>query len=608
MQRDDGGPAIVLADDGSGYDLRPGDGDFAGSWSRLSPGATALSLAGDIDVLYETLDSYDQVTEIPFEWRDMSSAPGGNVIPAVPFPIKFGNHPVGLQDDIEMFDLSGNIRVHHVGVSEAGETAESKGEVSYWNTRGSMDASGVPVGTDSFGVSVLAAGTLTDPLSTMGRLRVDVLGEAPNREWVIQYHNLTVKKCITDQNLKAQVIFFENSSDIQMNFLEYSNLCGDSSWRPTVGIQYNDLAFTRYEGPISNETSLLFTAEPYDGNLAPVAIEAVAEVVVTHSVEKQVDLAAFFSDPDGDPLTFYLADEGLSPGISINGNILSARTELLANDAGFVERFIYASDGEFAAKMNLRLILQSNSNFPPQLVAELPVPVVYYQDFAQVPLAGYFVDPEGDPFEFIAVQFPEGYTISSNGYFGGGGSSQLATGLHEVKFRVRDRENSSTFTMWFEFRGARANLPPEVVDPIGIVNVEVGKMFRVSLEERFVDPNGDSLFFSFASNPSIPLLLGTIPENLLGGVPSASWLAGSPHNIPLTVWDGTEAIQHDFTVVVTDPSGIASAAQDPSAAPVEEVTVSAPRKSISGGGSFEVWVILFLLILTAMNAGRRATK
>ena len=612
FQRDDGGPAIVLTDDGIGHDLRPKDGDFSGSWSRTTPGLTALSLAGDVDLLTETLDSYNQVTEIPFEWRDMSNAPGGNVIPAVPFPIKFGNHPVGFQDNIKFFDISGTIRVQHIGIAASKATAESLAEVSNWNTRGSLDASGVPVGTSTWAISVLAAGSLIDPLSTEGRLRIDVLGAAPNREWVIQYHNVTVNACPTDQNLKAQVIFFENSSNIQMNFSEYSSLCGDSEWRPTVGIQYNDFAFTKYDGLITSETSLVFSAAAYDGNIAPIANTDVIEAIVKHGITKQIDLAPYFTDPDGDQLSYYLADPGLSPGFSISGSTLTTRMEHFTSSVGFVERYIYASDGEFAAKLNLRLQFESKSNFPPRLQSALPVVVAYHNDFTNVSLSEYFVDPEGDAFVFTPISFPEGYSISDNGYIGGRGSSLLANGEHEVEFEVSDGKNFASFKMTIDRRDERSNLLPELIAPIGTVNAEVGKMFRVSLENRFVDSNGDFIFFSFATNPPVPLSLITLPENMLGGVPDATWLAGSPHTISLQVRDTDfQWITHDFTIAVTDPN----AAQAAPAAPpqsiepaVEEVTVTASRSKNSGGGSVDLWLFAALLLSVLATVRRVAIE
>ena len=607
LQPDDGGTAVILKDDGKGLDRHAKDGDFAGTWSRTTPGTTTLALSGDTDLQIAALDSYDQVTSIPFEWRDMTDADSGPVLPAPPFALRIGNHPAGFKDDIRVFSINGTIRMMHIGMGASNSTARSLGEVVSWNNRGSLSAAGIPAGVDSFLISLLAAPNLSDPLAVGGPFYFLVSGVAPNREWIIEFRDLTFKDCPADQNLRAQIIFFEDSSNIQMNFAEYAPGCGDETRMPGVGIQYNDLAFTRYAGPIGDKTSLLFSASAYSGNHSPVANTDTISAVVHHGTTLNIDLSQYFSDPDGDPLTYWLT---ASPdGVSIDGNTLSANLDFSTTETGFVEDYVYASDGTLAAKANLHLSFENSSNFPPRPIAPLPIPVFYLGESAAFPLQELFFDPEGDPITFDSASLPVGFDLWSNGTLHGAGYSTLPLGLNEIRFRVNDGNHWNDISMTIDLHAARGNLPPQLVTPIGTVNVEVGKMFRVALDDHFRDPNGDPLSFSYAAPyPPFSMPMTNIPEHLLGGVPESAWLVGSPHTIHLRIQDNHGAfITHDFQIAVSNPAAMAATE---SSAPGEQSAASAgtPGNSkSSAGGSADFW-LLAMLFASACCAAVRSSR
>jgi MYXO-CTERM domain-containing protein len=225
-------------------------------------------------------------------------------------------------------------------------------------------------------------------------------------------------------------------------------------------------------------------------------------------------------------------------------------------------------------------------------------------------MADLIVDPEGDAITWVQGSAPPGFAIWQDGTLVGAGNTTLPDGINEISFKVSDGRNTNTIRMNVNIQPDRANLPPEVIKPIGNIDVEVGKMFRIALREHFREPNGDSIHFGYqGSHPFYPGLDHSQLHPLLGGVPDASWLSGSPHTISLRVRDNSHAyIIHNFTITVTDPQSApaTAVAPAPTTAAVDEITVTASSEKKSGGGSIDAWLLAALLLLTLVAVRRRA--
>ncbi len=449
-------------------------------------------------------------------------------------------------------------------------------------------------------ISVMAAPGLDRVLVIHSAPYMQVLGTAPNREWVLEYRDMTFSPCPEQQNLKAQLIFFENSSDIQFNLAEYAPICGDGSKWPVIGIQYNELSFTRFDGPLHDEMSLRFSASGVGGNNAPVVTADTIAHQVTHGEPFSLDLSPYFSDSDGDSLSYYVVD--IPDGVQVVGSQLTGSLDYGETDLGFIERYVYASDGVSAAKANVRLIFDGSRNFPPRPIAPLPEPVFYFGEGAHFPMRDLFFDPEGDEFTFDSQSVSPGFALWENGVLRGAFSSfEGPLGESEISFKVTDGHTVNTVTMTVHVQEDRGNLPPEVITPIGNIQVEVGKMFRIALNDHFADPNGDSIVHSYNSPPPVQLIYGISPEPILGGVPDASWLAGSPHTFSWLARDSNGGnTVHDFQITVSDPNAPASAA--PSDAEVagssamDEVTVVGKKKETSGAGALSPMLLIFFAL------------
>lgn len=599
------GGTVISSDDGTGHDPRANDGDFVGTWSSDQPGVTELTLPDDHKLTLRSLDSYDQITEIPFEWRDTSQATNNGIplLDTPPFPLKLGNLPTGLMTPVLSFSAWGRIEFRHIY-----PLADDPNSGTFPNHRGTLSEYAIPAGKDSFLISVIGAPGLDDRVFATGAFAWrTVQGTAPNREWIFEFRDVTFRDCPADQNLKAQLVFFENSSDIQFNIAEYGPACGDPNKWPVLGIQYNDLAFTRYEGPFQDEMSLVFSASGDNSNNAPVANTDTIKQRGEHGTPIVIDLDDYFFDPDGDPLSYFLTDKPDS--IEINGSILTANLDY--DDVDFfplVEQPLYASDGQLAAKVNLQLSFITKTNFPPRPIGPLPVPTFYRNESAHFPLADLIFDPEGDEITWLTQSVPFGFSLWQNGDLIGVGNPPVPDGINEISFKVTDGYYTNKIKMQVNIQPDRANLPPEVITAIGNVDAEVGKVFRVPLYKHFRDPNGDTVLYSFFVAPApVPAQFHSFPK-LLGGVPDASWLAGSPHTISLRVRDPSGAfIVHDFTITVTDPQGspATAVAPAPTAVAIDEITVTASSEKKAGGGSTDTWLLAALLLLALVAVRRR---
>jgi hypothetical protein len=92
------------------------------------------------------------------------------------------------------------------------------------------------------------------------------LGQAPNREFVIEWHNMAVQANVANSVLTFQVILFEGSNEIlfQYKTLKGSLSSGDSA---TIGVEYNDgysglmYAYNR-RGAVGPGQAIRFTPRP----------------------------------------------------------------------------------------------------------------------------------------------------------------------------------------------------------------------------------------------------------------------------------------------------------------------------------------------------------
>jgi glucose/arabinose dehydrogenase len=159
-----------------------------------------------------------------------------------------------------------------------------------------------------------------------------------------------------------------------------------------------------------------------------------------NSVEGEVvgvDLAPFFSDPDGDQLEF--SASGLPDGLGLSLAGMLSGTLSYAS-AGSHPVLLTVSDGEDEVQAGFTWTV-ANVNRPPVQAEPLPARQDLEFDAIDIDLAPWFSDPDGDELAFSATGLPPGVTLSPAGRLQGV-LAEGSLGEYAVEITVDDGEDA----------------------------------------------------------------------------------------------------------------------------------------------------------------------
>jgi len=282
------GEPLALHDDGKDGDQAVGDGLYTGMFKPTKVGDYTLAFFGTDIVTANIYDSSSWVSyrlshDTTFNYREIDGIDlnaGDDTIHQVksPFPIKFAS-------------MEGGFSVINVSSNGALSVTDDK-----------------HIGWDNYPLpykyltSIIAP--YWDDLTARepgAKLSYAVVGNAPNRELVIEWKNVK-QYSVWDNDITFQVVFFENSSNILFNYLDVDlddNSYGNGS-EATVGVQIGStkaMLVSCDKNSLKNNSSLLFVP-----NTPPVAI-AGPDQIVANNMPITLDGSASY-DPDGDALTY----------------------------------------------------------------------------------------------------------------------------------------------------------------------------------------------------------------------------------------------------------------------------------------------------------------
>ncbi|HYO56956.1 S8 family peptidase [Archangium sp.] len=279
-----GGGTVSLADDGKGMDQVAGDGLYFAQWRPPGAGTYTLTYPSAETLTVTAMDVYRPAEVVPFAWRTITGtslnlADNAVVQVTTPFPVRYGNH---------------------LGFSDAWVSAE--GYLSFTDSRSS--SSNVKPPTTNWGTLVAV---LWDNFHTNaappGHVYHEVLGTAPNREWVIEWReigNYLRRADVPYPTATFQVVFKENSSEVLFNYQDVNFKDGtdanDRGGSATVGLQVISSAatvFSHNTKSLNDKTSLLFRTN------APPVVDVLAAASATVAEGGSLDFTATFSDADG---------------------------------------------------------------------------------------------------------------------------------------------------------------------------------------------------------------------------------------------------------------------------------------------------------------------
>ena len=245
----------------------------------------------------------------------------------------------------------------------------------------------------------------------------------------------------------------------------------------------------------SGDAADLTVPEPDGPNRAPVAVGSIPAVTVAVGETVVVDAAAYFSDPDGDGLSY--AAVSSDPALATVAVAGSAVT-VAGVAKGTATVTVTASDGGGGTAQQAFAVVVPNR--APQVVGFILAVTVAVGETAVVDAAAYFSDPDGDGLSYAAVSSdPALATVA----VAGSAVTVAGVGPGTATVTVTARDGGGG-TVQQAFAVVVPNRAPQVVGFILAVTVAVGETAVVDAAAYFSDPDGDGL--SYAAVSSDPAL------------------------------------------------------------------------------------------------------
>ena len=139
--------------------------------------------------------------------------------------------------------------------------------------------------------------------------------------------------------------------------------------------------------------------EPTDDNQTPTAVGSIPEQMVIAGEIVSLDLTSYFTDPDGDALTY----SATTSAPAVASPTVSGSTLTIAGvSGGSATVTVTASDpGGLAATQNVSVTVE-RPNTAPTTSGTIPAQVIETGEDISFNLAEYFTDPDGDALRFVA--------------------------------------------------------------------------------------------------------------------------------------------------------------------------------------------------------------
>ncbi len=256
-------------------------------------------------------------------------------------------------------------------------------------------------------------------------------------------------------------------------------------------------------------------------------------LVMTVGETVTVDLAPFFSDPDGGILTFAAASSAAGVlSVSLAGNMMTAAGVA----AGTATVTVTATDPDGLTATQSRVATVERANEAPEAVGTIPGQAIAVGQTATIDVVSFFSDPDGDELTYTAASADARVVAASMS-----GSSltvtAVAVGTATVTVTAADPAGL-TAAQSAEVTVEAANRAPEAVGAIPTRTISAGHAVTVDVSAFFTDPDGDELNYEAESSADSVITVGVSGSSL-----TITALAA-----------GTATV----TVTATDPGGLSA--------------------------------------------------
>ena len=292
------------------------------------------------------------------------------------------------------------------------------------------------------------------------------------------------------------------------------------------------------------------TQTPPSQNRAPTAVGSISLPPLQVSgglkgITASVD--SYFSDPDGDALTYSASSSDSSIA---SASLWDASLTVTAVGAGTTTISVTASDsGGLTATQSFSVTVtggtQTPQNQAPTTVSSIPNQTVQIGGNTTVSVDSYFSDPDGDLLTYDATSLDSGTAsvsesgavLTITGVEGGPASTTVITVTASDPDGLTATQ--SFFVTLTTGTGTPQNRAPTAVGSIPAQTVQIGGNTTVSVDSYFSDPDGDLLTYDATSLDS-----GTASVSESGAVLTITGVGGGPASTTV------------ITVTASDPGGL----------------------------------------------------
>ena len=222
-----------------------------------------------------------------------------------------------------------------------------------------------------------------------------------------------------------------------------------------------------------------------------------------------LDISSFFSDPDGDPLTYRIDAPGSKN--TFEPDPVSQELQITAGAKGPDRAFLTAIDDSLSESEPIVIEIMVGNRPPENYEPFPPVPLMVGEADTLI-LGDYFRDPDGDELEFFAVSDPGVVRadIKSDSLILQGESAAMEV---TVTVTASDAEDEVMATVTVTVTANRPPMPAG--SPVLMLDGIVGIPIALGLDSLFVDPDGDLLTFEI--DTTLVPMVGSILDLKLSG-------------------------------------------------------------------------------------------
>ena len=278
-------------------------------------------------------------------------------------------------------------------------------------------------------------------------------------------------------------------------------------------------------------------------NRAPTASGSIPALTVTVGETATVNVAGYFTDPDGDALTFTATvSNAQTASVAVSGSVVTVS----AVARGVATVTVTATDsGGLSAQQSFEVTVPNQA---PVATGTVPAQTVFVGDTARVDMAAYFNDPDGDALAYSAAS-SNAAAVSASVAESVVLISAIAAGTATITITATDPDGLSA---QHSLEVTVPNRAPEPVGSLAAQTLAVGQTVAVEVSPYFADPDGDSLSYTAASTDT-----AVASATVAGGVVTVEAIARGIASVTVTATDpGGLSTDQSFEVTVPNQAPV----------------------------------------------------